>query len=152
MARKQQRLGKLPPRYRFALNPFPEVRWSKCPRCDRLTFNRKFPLMIFVDGHGPVVIGKTCRYCAKCEFIVAHQHELEDELAYMFSQRKPEVLGNDYFVMAVVERETWRKSLESPAGLEDMLRHTSDIKQRFTLNDPRPRLVATRPADTGPAR
>lgn len=64
MARK--RLGKLPRRYRFALDPFAEVRWSRCPRCDNPTFNRKFPLFVHVDGFGPVILGKTRRYCAAC--------------------------------------------------------------------------------------
>jgi hypothetical protein len=145
MARKNRRLGKLPPRYRFALNPFPEVRWSKCPRCERLTFSRKFPLLIHMEEYGPVVLGKTCRYCARCEFIIAHQEELEAELAYLFSQMAPEVVGNDYFVMSVVERKTWQKGRQEVVNWEELLQHAADIKQYYTLNDPRPRWVPSSP-------
>jgi hypothetical protein len=64
---RRPRLGKLPSRYRFALNPFPEVRWS--PRFDKLMHARKFPLLIHVEGAGLVALGKTCRYYTPCEFI-----------------------------------------------------------------------------------
>jgi hypothetical protein len=37
---------------------------------------RKFPLLIHMDGYGLLNLGKTCRYCAKCEFIIAHQDQL----------------------------------------------------------------------------
>lgn len=138
MARKKDRLGKLPPRYRFALNPFVEVRWSRCPLCEKLTFNRKFPLLITVEGHGPIVMGKTCRYCARCEFIIAHQAELDAELAYLLSQRAPELVGNEYLVMAVVERRTWQKGVEGSLAMGEMLEQTADIKKYYTLHDPRP--------------
>ncbi|MBV9774393.1 MAG: hypothetical protein JO040_10615 [Gemmatimonadetes bacterium] len=145
MTPRKKRLGKLSPRYRFALNPFPEVRWSRCPRCEKLTHNRKFPLLIHVEKHGPVILGKTCRYCAPCEFIIAHQAELEAELAYLFSQRAPEVVGNRYMVMGIVERKTWQKGRDAPLGWEELLEHTADIKQYFTLLDPRPRWILAGP-------
>jgi MinD superfamily P-loop ATPase len=145
MARK--RLGKLPRRYRFALNPFAEVRWSRCPRCDKLTFNRKFPLFVHVDGFGPVILGKTCRYCAACEFIVAHQTELEMELGQVVTG-SPQPVANDYLVMGVVERRTWQKGLSEALPIQTLLEHTADIKQYYTLTDPRPRWVLSSPDDT----
>ncbi|HEX8692246.1 MAG TPA: hypothetical protein VF746_07500 [Longimicrobium sp.] len=143
MARK--RLGRLPPRYRFALNQFPEVRWSKCPRCRKLTHARKFPLLVHVEGHGLVILGKTCRYCTPCEFIVAHQEELETELAILFSRRRPEVLGNDYLVVGTVERATWEKGLHEALEWDELFDHAADFKRYYTLEDPRPRWVYTGP-------
>ena len=70
---KLKQIGKLAPRYTFALNPYKDTRVSKCPTCSRLTNARKFPLLILVDGWGPFSLGKTCRYCPRCEFIIAHQ-------------------------------------------------------------------------------
>ncbi|HEX8429725.1 MAG TPA: hypothetical protein VF625_00505 [Longimicrobium sp.] len=138
MARKTTRLGKLPPRYRFALNPLPEVRWSKCPRCEKLTFNRKFPLLILVKGYGePMVLGKTCRYCAGCEFIICHQHELEDELVHFFLARAPEVVGNEYLVAGVMERKAWERGRTKAMSWDEAREHTADIKKYFTLSDPR---------------
>ena len=91
MAKK--RIGKLPPRYSFMLNPYTDVRLSKCPRCQKLTYLRKFALFIHIDAWGPMALGKTCRYCARCELIMAHQDELEAQLAHSFSQIAPAVLN-----------------------------------------------------------
>jgi hypothetical protein len=88
MAKKS--IGKLPPRYSFILNPYADVRLSKCPRCQKLTYLRKFALFIHIDAWGPMALGKTCRYCSRCELIMAHQDELEAQLAHSFSQIAPE--------------------------------------------------------------
>ena len=72
-------IGKGRARYSFILNPYCDVRLSKCPRCDRPTHPRKFALLIHVDTWGPLVLGKTGPYCSRCELIVAHQDELEAE-------------------------------------------------------------------------
>lgn len=142
MARKR-RLGKLAPRYSFALNPYPEVRWSGCPRCRQPMHARKFPLLIFVEENTFLNLGLTCRYCTRCEFIIAHQHELEEELFLVFSRRAPDAIGNPYQVLGVVDRKTWQASLSTPLDLDEMLRHTADIKRHYTLDDPRPRWVYT---------
>jgi hypothetical protein len=94
-----------------------------------------------VDGYGPLVLGKTCRYCTPCEFIIAHQEELEGELAYQFSQRLPEVVGNPYLVLGVVERRTWQKGMRERLAWEELLEQTADIKQHMELHDPRPTWV-----------
>jgi len=127
------RLGQLPPRYSFALNPYEDIRCSKCPQCNRATYPRKFPLLIHIDGFGAVVLGKTCRYCPKCEFIIAHQDELEHELVAMFLERAPEIIGNDYDVLGTVDNKVWRQGMLKPGTLEDVLPHTADIKQYITL-------------------
>src|SRR5918912_4177948 len=102
------RIGKLRPRYSFMLNPYPDVRLSKCPKCQKLTHLRKFALFIHIDKWGPIALGKTCRYCSRCELIMAHQNELEAELAYSFSQIAPEVIGSDYMVLGTVEKKVWQ--------------------------------------------
>jgi hypothetical protein len=139
MARK--RLGSLRPRYRFALNPLPEVRWSRCPRCDRLMHPRKFALVIGVAQAGMVALGKTCRYCTPCEFIIAHQEEVEAELAYLFSRKLPEAVGNEYLVVGTLDLKVWRKSLSEPVGWEEMSARMADIKHPMILHDPRRRWI-----------
>src|SRR6266550_1136723 len=97
---RKAQVGDLPPRYRFTLNPFVETRFSTCVGCNRLTYPRKFPLLIHVEGLGaPMIQGKTCKYCSRCEWIVCHQDELEAQLYQVFSSRKPEVIGNDYLIL-----------------------------------------------------
>ncbi|MEO0356501.1 MAG: hypothetical protein AAF268_16895 [Cyanobacteria bacterium P01_A01_bin.3] len=128
-----ERFGKLPPRYTFAINPSQEVRYSKCPKCERATYPRKFPLLILINQSDPLILGKTCRYCSKCEFIIAHQDELEAALAEVVAQRDPAALGNDYFVLATVEKKAWRKGLENAQTIDDIRVHTADIKTYVEL-------------------
>lgn len=135
----KKRFGELPRRYRFALNPYSGVRWSRCPRCRGTTFQRKFPLLVHVDGYGVLVLGKNCRYCARCEFIICHQDDLEDQLVQAFEQLNPDVIGNDYVVVGTVERASWKKGMAEMVTLDETLKHTADIKQYLVLQDPRMR-------------
>src|SRR5215210_4384329 len=130
----QETIGKLPPRHSFALNPHKEMRCTKCPRCGQPTRLRKFALLIGVEEFGLMVLGKTCRYCAPCDFIIAHQDELEALLAAGFSTHEPEVVGNDYYVIGTVERKTWRKGMRDPiTSTDELLRHTADFEKEFDL-------------------
>ena len=129
----KNRFGQLPPRYTFALNPHQDIRFSKCPKCRRASYPRKFPLLIHVDKFGPLVLGKTCRYCSKCEFIIAHQDELESELLAIFTELAPTAIGNDYFVLGTVKTKAWRKSLDKEGSLEELRPHTADIKEYVTV-------------------
>lgn len=154
---RREHVGNLPPRYALMLNPFPETRLSSCPKCDRLTYPRKFPLFIHVEGWGPLIQGKTCKYCPRCELIMCHQDELEHELAHSFGRLKPEVIGNEYFLVGTVERKTWKAGMEKPGTIGDVLDHTADFKRYVDLQfdpggwrhaDAGPRYLEPRPPDT----
>jgi hypothetical protein len=129
------RIGKREPRYSFLLNPYSDVRLSKCPQCHRLTHHRKFALFIHVDGWGPVLLGKTCRYCTPCELIMAHQDELEAELAQSPARFVPGVPGRGYLVLGTVERKVWQKGLTgSGTPFDEIREHTADFKECFDLH------------------
>lgn len=130
----KNRLGELPPRYSFALNPYKETRFSRCPKCKKLNHLRKFPLLIHINGFGPIVLGKTCRYCSKCEFIIAHQDEIDRELTALLLGKAPQVIGNDYYVLGTVEKKAWRQGLQQPGKVADTFPHLADIKDYWTLN------------------
>jgi hypothetical protein len=131
---KKKRIGKLPPRYSFILNPYTDVRLSKCPRCQKLTHLRKFALFIHIDKWGPMALGKTCRYCSGCELIMAHQDELEAQLEHSFSQIAPEVIGNEYLVLGTVDKKVWQEGLAGSGGdLGEMLKHMADFKRVLKL-------------------
>lgn len=132
MAKTQ--IGKLPPRYSFLLNRHPDVRLSKCPECHRPTHLRKFALLVQIDGWGLMVLGKTCRYCTRCEVIIAHQDELEAELANQFWSVAPEVIGNNYIALGTVDKRFWQRGLQGSGSLlEEALHHTADFKQQLEL-------------------
>lgn len=125
-----KKFGKLKPRYSLILNKYEDFRVSKCIKCDKPTFLRKFPLLIHIKESSLITLGMTCRYCAKCELIVVHQDELEGELACAFGKLKPEVVGSDYFIVGTVDKKHWKNNLgETGSNLDELLEHTADIKE-----------------------
>jgi len=131
---KTTRIGKLPSRFKFILNPYTDTRLSKCPRCQQLTHMRKFALLIHIEHWGILVLGKTCRYCTPCELIMAHRDELENELVNIFEKAKSEVIGNPYVVFGTVEMKWWKESLgRRDEQLAQMLEHAADFKSVLDL-------------------
>lgn len=133
MSRRRQ-FGQLPPRYRFALNPSSEIRVARCPRCQALTYPRKFALLIHIEPDELRVFGKTCKYCSRCEFIICHQDELEAELTEHFARQRPAVVGNPYLVVGTVALKTWRAGLTQPKTMAEVLAQTADIKDYRQLD------------------
>jgi hypothetical protein len=128
-----RRLGKLPPMYRFILNPHAETRVSKCPSCEQRMHQRKVPLFIHVDPVIPVILGYTCRYCPECDLLVAHQDEIEHLLANLFAERDPSAIGSDYLVMGTVERPLWREGMKIDKGIGELLENLHDFKEVLQL-------------------
>ena len=80
------------------------------------------------------MLGKTCRYCTPCELIIAHQDELEGELARTFSAMAPDVIGNEYLALGTVDKKVWKRSLEgNDLELQEILGHMADFKRVLKL-------------------
>ena len=127
-----KRIGGQAPKYSFILNPYSDIRVSKCPRCNRPTYTRKFPLFIHVDDFGPVVLGKTCRYCSKCELIVAHQDELGAQPANGPARLTPGAGG--YLVIGTMDMKSWQARLKGREGqVAATLQQVADFKKVLTL-------------------
>ena len=112
-------------RHCFFLNPYEDAAFTKCPKCEDSTRIRKFPLVIHINPQQLLLLNKKCRYCAKCDLIIARKSELESLMAASFEELKPEIIGNDYLVMGVAERRDWlgSKKGKMPQGeiIERML-------------------------------
>ncbi len=132
-AKKTVNLGEQPPRYSLLLNSHQDTRLSKCPLCERSTHPRKFPLAVHIDKWGPLVLGKTCRYCARCELIILHQDELEFELATNMSKLAPEVIGNKYVVLGTTDKKTWQQGFRRALEVADLRKYTADFKKYYDL-------------------
>ncbi|HEU4558987.1 MAG TPA: hypothetical protein VFS20_14100, partial [Longimicrobium sp.] len=117
------------------------VRWSCCPRCDRLMHKRRFPLLIAFGDGSLLTVETACRYCTPCEFIIAHQHELDGEVAG-FRSAHPGDASGEWRVIGTVERKAWETALHASTSLDELREHTSDIRYPTTVHDPRPLLVA----------
>jgi hypothetical protein len=131
--RSPKRLGKQPPRYRFLLNPFRDRRYAICPNCEGRTLLRKVPLVIHVDPINPVAINKSCRYCAVCDLLIAHQDEVERELAALFSRRATELAVNDYLVIGTLDRDVWKRGVAEPLAIQEMVEHLHDFVEVLEL-------------------
>lgn len=132
---KNTKIGKLPPRYSFILNPHEGTRLSACPRCEKLTYPRKFAFLIHVDAWGPMALGKTCKYCSRCELIMMHQNELEAELTISFGRIAPEMIGNEYMVLGTIEKKVWQARLKGEGSeFGEILKHAADFKKVYNLD------------------
>ena len=126
---KKTQLGKLPPLYNFFLNPYADARFSRCPQCEGKTGQKKVPLVIHVDPHYPLILNYTCRYCAKCDLLIAHKNEIEGYLAQMFSQRAPEAIGHDYLVLGTAEKDYWRAGMNNSHPPSELLDNLHGFKE-----------------------
>jgi hypothetical protein len=130
---EQIRIGKLPPKYIFILNPYTDARFTRCPGCDQRMRQRKLPLLIHIDPMHLIALNYTCRYCPDCDLLIAHQDEIEELLAALFAERDPSVIGNDYLVLGTVERQAWREGVKQPKSIQEMLEHLHDFKEVRTV-------------------
>jgi hypothetical protein len=106
------RISKRPQRYRFFLNPYQDVRFSKCPQCTNKTGQRKLPLFIHIPPDQPVFLNKTCRYCAHCDLLIAHRNELDKLVKHILTMINSELPGDEYLVVGTVDRPVWKRIRE----------------------------------------
>lgn len=129
---ERPRLGRLPPLYKLFLNPYTNVRFTtSCPGCSGKTRQRKLPLAIHVHDWGMVILNKTCRFCPCCELLIAHQDEIEAQLARVVPQIAPHPVGNDYLIVGTVERKHWRRGLTNPLTNAEMIEALHDFKDHL---------------------
>jgi Flp pilus assembly protein TadD len=125
-------IGKQPPRYRFFLNPYRDVRFTTCPRCTFKTRTRKFILVIHVDPVYPLTLEKMCRYCYHCNLVILHQDQLEEQLAAHFTAFNPEAIGNDYLVIGTLDWTEWKHE-KGQLSTQEMIEHLHDFKEVLTF-------------------
>jgi len=127
------RLGKQPPRYRFFLNPYQDVRFTRCPQCDTRTLLRKLPLVIHVDPMQILSLNKTCHYCPRCDLLIAHQDDVEHFLASFFTEQMPDVVGNEYLVIGTLDRPAWKRGTQQQLTMQEMVEALHDFKEVVTF-------------------
>jgi hypothetical protein len=129
MSKKIPQLGNLPPLYNFFLNPYKDARFTRCPQCEGKTGQKKVPLAIHVEPHYPINLNYTCRYCARCDLLIAHQDEIEGYLYQLFKERAPDAIGHDYLVIGTTERNYWKEGVEHPHDTSGLLDNLHGFKQ-----------------------
>ena len=128
-------MGRLPPRYSFALNPHAGARFTRCPRCDARTKARKLSLVIHVagpDGGKLAVLGKSCRLCTVCELLIAHDAEMTKLLSSLGVG--PDLDPGGYLVLGTLERRVWRRGLRGAVEFDELLEHMADFKEHLRVD------------------
>jgi len=115
-------------KHRFFLNPYEDLAFTKCPKCEGTTKVRKFALVIHIDPNQFFVLNKQCRYCVGCDLIVVRRPELESLMAAAFEQRDPAIIGNEYIVVGTLPRKLWRARNHANMRPVDMLDETHIFK------------------------
>jgi hypothetical protein len=122
-------VGAQPARYRFFLNPYTDCRFTSCPQCGAKMHQKKLPLVIHVQPQQVISLNKTCRYCPRCDLLIAHQDEVEAFLASFLTATAPEVIGNEYLVLGTMDRPDWQRGTQEQLSLEEMLRTMHEFKE-----------------------
>lgn len=123
------RLGKQSPRYRFFLNPYRDVRFSKCPQCSNKMGQRKLPLFIHIDPNQPLLLKKTCRYCSHCDLLIAHRDELDHLITRAFPILDLETVNNQYLVIGTVDRTDWKRIDQNKLSIRATIEALHDFKE-----------------------
>lgn len=153
MSKKKQpvipQFGKLPPLYRFFLNPYPDMRCTNCPQCNMKMHQRKLPLVIHIEPRGLLSLNKTCRYCPHCNLLIAHQNDIERILTTAFSMsgtaveqmmteafrahNAQQIGHDDYLIVGTLEKAPWRRGVQRPLTLQETLDALHDFKEVVTF-------------------
>lgn len=138
MTKKQQpaipQLGKQAPLYRFFLNPYRDMRCTKCPQCDTKMHQRKLPLVIHIEPRGLLSLNKTCRYCPQCDLLIAHQYDVEQILLAALSSFQAKSIGrDDYLMVGTLEKAVWRRGMQQPLTLQETVDALHDFKEVVTF-------------------
>ncbi len=129
MPNKLPRLGKLPPKHTFFLNPYQDDRFTRCPECDRPMKNRKNPLLIGVGTSVVMIFNIKGNFCPGCDLLIVHRDILDSYLITALFQRNPELSGALLMIFGTVERNTWRASQKRAVGWDEIIANLRDFKE-----------------------
>jgi hypothetical protein len=121
--RSVPRMGALPPRYSFFLNPHRDERFTRCPRCRATTRIRKIPLVIHVNSFGLALLRKTCRLCVACDMLIAHEFELNGEVQQVVTAR----VDVQYLVLGTIGSGTWRAGMRERISMDQVKHDMADF-------------------------
>ncbi len=114
--------------HRFFLNPYEDMAFTKCPKCDAKTKVRKFALVIHIEPDQLFILNKQCRYCVGCDLIIVRRAEIESLMAMAFESRDPAIIGSEYVVVGTLPRKAWRDRDNKDMRPADTLDHALIFK------------------------
>ena len=122
----------------FFLNPYEDMAFTRCPKCEEKTKIRKHCLVIHVEPKLLASINKSCRYCSKCDLIIVKQTDLEKLLVEICEQNAPGIIGNEYLVFGTMDRKDWKNALTGKISQQEAIKRTypfnTDFRQPFIFH------------------
>ena len=94
---------------RYFLNDDEDYAFSRCPECDEGTKRRRYHLTVLIEPSTLLLINLQCRYCERDDLLIAKQDDLDAELAKELRGERPELIGNDYVAIGIVDRADLRE-------------------------------------------
>lgn len=102
-------------RYTVFLNPHPDHRFTRCPRCDQETHERNRVLVVQLGPRMVLPVMAACRYCASCDLLISHRDELAAMLRQILPPEEQESVGESMTVVGTLDRGRLRRG-----GFEEM--------------------------------
>jgi hypothetical protein len=130
----QDRINTQNTRYSCYLNPFSDYDFSHCPKCDsKIKIKDKlFYLVVMVNHRLIVNMNLNCQFCQGCNLIFVKKRELESSLLYACEQHNfSELIGTDYSVLGLTNKEIWKKNLEKAGSSRQMIDHFNLIENVY---------------------
>ena len=118
-------------RHYFFLNPYNDIAFTSCPKCEEKTKIRKNCLVIHIEPKNLFSLNKSCRYCSECDLIIVKQVDLEGLLAAACERYAPEIIGNEYFVFGTMDRKDWKDVQTEEISSQKVLKRTYSFKDAW---------------------
>jgi hypothetical protein len=106
MVKTDKNLDSKKDKYFFFLNSRDDQGFTRCPECNNKTGIKKIVLVIVIKPENPLTLGKKCKFCPKCELVIAKKSEIEALLSYSMEEvNRPDLIGNDYDVIGTIDKK-----------------------------------------------
>ena len=115
-------------RYYFFLNPYNDMAFTRCPKCEEKTKLRKHCIVIHIEPKHIFSLNKYCRFCPNCELIIVKQTDLESILTEACEQLAPEIIGNEYFVFGTMDKRDWKDAKIGKIAHDEVLERAYSFK------------------------
>ena len=110
------------PRHYFWLNPYREMAFTRCPKCEGKTKIRKKRLVIDVLNKTLLLANVTIKYCPECDLITINKDKIENILSQLTFFDERSIRPDDYFIFGTIERTDYNKYLNQGSYSSDCIK------------------------------
>ena len=110
------------PRHYFWLNPYREMAFTRCPKCERKTMVRKKRFAIDVLNKTILLANVTNKYCTGCDLIITGREKIEKILGQLTYFDNKTIQPDDYFIFGTIEKTNYNKSMKQGLYSSDCIK------------------------------